>query len=462
MALIKQYVNLPASTIDTHGDRRSLVVTPSLMSNVAPGDRVEWWIERDPGNMGLEYQSLTQRTRLDNAMPTVGTTLGADHFFRNAITFTQVGGDKYVVKSSREGNRGAFRATDQYETWRKLYYTVWYSHDESLARFNNVKGRWHAAFAKCFIELESKGLNTTLGTVTEARVDYRSLGSGVNDWPFMNGGPNALMSLRAYGGPATAGTLTDKPLHMALLLVPQGYFTALERMTFDPTTTVVGSTPTYRRVFPDPMNGGNWLWTAQASWGTAGATDVKSYMTYTAGTPTNINWDLQGLPGLTTHLATPGNTFRLDFSFIYKSAIGGYSFGNFSVVLCTGWAEELTLQALSHETGHAAGQALQTEPLYDPGSGAALTTVDTNSRWYNDPYGGQGPHCNLNALLTPDPSTTSGQRYVWNGGGNMCVMYHQLHSNADPDVFCPFCEPRIKRRDLRSPTGAAGTWNDFG
>src|SRR5689334_2884595 len=98
MATIKQYVNLPAAATGVNGPVRQLRVTPCQVPNVAPGDRVDWWIEPDPGNESLAFQSLTERTRLAHgAAP--GVTVGAGHHFDNTLTFTHIGGDKYKVKA---------------------------------------------------------------------------------------------------------------------------------------------------------------------------------------------------------------------------------------------------------------------------------------------------------------------------------------------------------------------------
>lgn len=473
MPLIKQYVNLPAVAGATdRGPTRSFVVRPNQVPNVAPGDRVDWWIEPNAGNVDLKYQSnalpappgTLGRTQLAHGAR-VGTTDATGHWFDNTITFTQVGGDRYVVKASRDGNRAQFVTADEFQTWRKLFYTVWHSNPESLARYNNICARWHTAYRNAFIELERKGVYPTPALVTDARVDYRTLGSATNDWPVMNGGPNSMMSLAPYGSPP-AITLSDKPLHMALLLVPQGYFTSLERLTFAGSRAVVGSTPVYKKVFRDPLLAGRWLWNAQASWTGAGATDVTTYMSFTTGSPDNIRWNLTNLAGLTTFLAlAPANNFRLDFTYIAKSGIGGYSLGNFSVVLCTGWAEDLTLQALTHEMGHGCGQVVQSELLYVPATGAATGTTEGNPNWYDETlgYGGVGPHCRLNAVLGTDVSTSSGQSFRWKGTPpKLCPMHYALDPNAEPAQFCPSCTPRLVRRDLRRPVGAAGTWNDFG
>ncbi|WP_437854603.1 hypothetical protein [Sorangium sp. So ce363] len=469
MPTIKQYVNLPAAATGVNGPVRQLRVTPNQVPNVAPGDRVDWWIEPDPGNENLAFQSLTERTRLAHgAAP--GVTVGAGHHFDNTLTFTHIGGDKYTIKASRDGQRAQFLATDEFQTWRKLYYTVWYSGAQTLATYNNIDPRFVGEFARHFIELERRAVLPALATVDSARVDFQSLSqqavsSPTFDWPFMNGGPNALLNLRVGGVPPGGGTLTDKPLHMAFLLVPNCYYTQLERRAFPTANNAVGSITTFRTVWRDPTNGNNFMWTAQASWPAAGATDVRAYFTFTPGSPNRVNWNLTTLPGLTAHLATPGNTYNLTFSFIWKSSINGYSWGNFCVVGCTGpgRSETAVLGTFVHEMGHGIGQTVRQEPQYSA-TGVALATQLANPRWYTDQFGGQGPHCNTNAGLTPDPSTTSGQRYDWWPalGGRLCTIYHAGHNNRDDGVFCPVCAPRIRRVRLDTPAQTSRNWNHFG
>ncbi|MEP7126475.1 MAG: hypothetical protein ABJE95_36425 [Byssovorax sp.] len=475
MPPVKQYVNLPAG-VSNLGPSRALRVSPNQVPNVAPGDRVDWWIEPDPGNNDRKYQSTAERTAMLHGAQ-AGTTVGAQHYFDNTINFTHVGGDKYVVKASRDGQRASFVVTEQFETWRKLFYTVWYSGADTLGAYNNIDPRFVSEFARHFIELERKGVYPSLRQATSARVDYKSLsavaaGSTAFDWPFLNGGPNALLNLQAGGAPAAGGTLSDKPLHMAFLLVPDCYFSGLVPGSFPATRNVTGSVTTYDRVWNDPTLNNRFMYTAQASWGMAGATDVTPYFTTAAGTTWGSNvvtWNLATLPGLTTHLATaPANTYRLTFSFITRSAINGYSWGNFCVVGCTGRSETAVLGTLVHEMGHGIGQTVRDELLYNVGTGVAVGTTDPNPTWYTGKggqgYGGQGPHCHTNAGLTPDPSTSSGQRYDWWPalGGQLCTIYHAGHNNRNDGVYCPVCAPRIRRVHLEAAGQIRRSWNHFG
>ena len=480
MADIKHYVNLPGTTGDT-GAVLNLRVRANQVPNVAPGDRVDWWLDADPGNESLTFQSVSgapnpsriSRTALAHG-PAPGATSGADHFFDNALTLTQLGGDKYEVFASRDGQRGNNvrfpPAGDWLQTWRKLYYTIWYSGADTLGLVGNVEAAFQGEFRRHFIEMERRGLNPTLVAVTEARVDMwswaaRTGGATIGDFPFMSGGPGALMSLRVNGAPPAAGTLPDKPWHAAVLMVPYCYDTSFEDRNYPTTRNVTGVETVFDPVWDDPLNGGQFMYTAQASWGALGATDVRSYFTRGVGvTPDTyqVRWDLNPLPGLTAHLAaSPANNFRLRFTFVTRSAINGYSFGNFFVVGCTGRPESHVLGTFVHELGHGVKQVVQDEAIYN-GAGVALATRFPNPMWYDDTYGGQGPHCHTNAALTGPAGTPSGFRYSWwaaLGPDKLCTMYHAGHFHRDNGVFCATCAPRIRRANLMLPNPR---WHRFG
>src|SRR5689334_20017984 len=130
----KQYVNLPASAPNPErGDTRRLQITPNTVPNVNPGDRVEWWIEPNPGNTGIIYLSPANRPRLQfNETPITA----ASGKFENTITFPPSGGDKFIIKAAKAGDRANFLQTGEFETWRKIFYTVHYMGADAQNLFN--------------------------------------------------------------------------------------------------------------------------------------------------------------------------------------------------------------------------------------------------------------------------------------------------------------------------------------
>jgi hypothetical protein len=67
-----------------------------------------------------------------------------------------VGGDKYKPRCSRLRDHSNPVDVEEFETWRKIYYSVHWMNAQCLATFNAVKTRFEAAFLQAFIELEMK------------------------------------------------------------------------------------------------------------------------------------------------------------------------------------------------------------------------------------------------------------------------------------------------------------------
>jgi hypothetical protein len=104
------------------------------------------------------------------------------------------------------------------------------------------------------------------------------------------------------------------------------------------------------------------------------------------------------------------------------------------------------LQTFTHEVGHGFQQAIRRERTYNAAGNA--DGWDNNATWHTDNFGGQGPHCSTNAVLGPDPDTTSGQSYR-HGAGTLCTMFYRDDPAVDAaGKFCANCLPRLKRVKL--------------
>ena len=457
MPTIKQYVNLPSGTTNIHGQTRDLRVTPNSVPNVGPGDRVEWWIEPDAGNTSVTFLSLAQRAKLLHPE----TTLAATGAFENQVSFPHVGGDKFVVKVAKKNHRADFLATDTFETWRRLYYSVFYMGADALNMFNSLEADFKAAFADGFIEIEN--VQKTAALTVLARVDLTTSSAiGRPNFHFLGGvaAPNGIVDLKPTG----TGTLINKPFHIALIVVPDIYRIA-DVVKHISITAVAGSTTVDFRLFQHPADPRAFVYTATVAWAGHFAQDVKPRLSL-VGAPTDARseyrWDLGTVAGLTTWLGTPGHTAQLDLSLVKESAgIMGYSIYNLCVVRTIDGLTDV-LQTFTHEVGHGIRQAVEKEPKWD--AAGASVADEVNQKWHTDNFGGRGPHCSTNAVLSSaaplPPGLTSVFRY--GGAGLLCTMYFAGERHVDPKgKFCPACMPRVKRVNLNSASMTL-RWNQIG
>jgi hypothetical protein len=456
----KQYVNLPSVAANPErGETRRLQITPNTVPNVNAGDRVEWWIEPNPGNTDSIYLSPASRPRLQfNETPITA----ASGKFENTITFPPSGGDIFTIKAAKAGDRANFLQTGEFETWRKIFYTVHYMGADAQNLFNSLRGKFEDAFKDGFVELEQVQM---VATATQmARVDATIQPMlGRPQLHFMRDPPNGIIGLR----PAGSGTLTDKPFHAALLVVPDIYSVKEEIFAMAGSRNVTGTTTFTFQLHTDPGNASAFVYRATASWPGRLAIDVKDKLSV-VGVPTRrrsvLSWDLTTVPGLTLHLAAaPANTFDLNATLVSESGVMGYSIFNFCIVRTIDGSTDV-LQTFTHELGHGVGQAVQKESRWD-GPGNALSD-EHNPFWHTDPYGGRGPHCQTRAVLQAAPASeglTTGQWYRYGGAGHLCTMFFSGESHVEPNgKFCENCVPRLKRYTLNSASMTTRRWNYFG
>ncbi|MCC6552292.1 MAG: hypothetical protein IT372_04620 [Polyangiaceae bacterium] len=473
MALIKQYVNLPSGVTNIHGATRQIRVQPTSVPNVGTG-RAEWWVSPDgTSNTSILYIPPATRNPVSPSGPagakmtktkTTLTATGADAgFFVNTLSFPQVGGDRYVVKVSREGNRADPLTTpDTFQTWRKIYYTVYYMGAASLNLFNTIQARFEGAYAPAFIEVQNVVKTATLTDIQ--RADLTS-NWAIPSFPWMNGGPNAIINLRPQG----AGVLADKPFHLALLVVPELYDLRNVARAELNRTSPVGSTTYLHDLHVDAGTTLGFIVSASASWTGHAPVNVRDRFTLGAhsGALSTISWDLTAVPGLTAWLAGAGHRYNLNYTVRREDTFMGWSFANFCVVRTMDGLTDV-LETFTHELGHGLQQTVRQEPRWNEAGNPMAP--DYNAFWHTDMFGGQGPHCTFNAVLGPATAAqiangaTSGQAYRWGGGGLMCTMFFRGDANVDPDgKFCTVaCEPRLKRVTLDSARMTARRWNFFG
>lgn len=459
MPTIKQYVNLPSGVTNIHGPTRDLKLQPNTIPNVSPGDRVEWWV--DPvgaNNTDQQYLSLAARAHLNQSE----TVISPSNFFENTLTLPHVGGDKYEVKASKKNDRSNSVATDTFETWRKLYYTVYHMGNAGLNFFNNLEADFKAAYERCFIEIENTAKTATLTEMLRVDVSYnRSRVHGLS-FPFLDGSADAIADLAPEG----SDTIQHKPYNLVFLILPD-IFRITPRNNRAVFTTTVGTTTYNFRLHEYPGRPRAFLRSAQIRWPGQVWIDAKPYYTLvSAGARSSqINWDFSAVNGLTTHLARRRrNNFEVRWTVLKEHRINGFSWRNLCVVK-TSHGMPGVLQTCVHEMGHGVDQVVKWEDRWDA-AGASIAR-EHNPRWYDDVYGGRGSHCNTNAVLRAGgpPGLTSGQIYVHQAGaGSLCTMYHAGSRHKEPHGrFCAsHCEPRVKRRNLDHPSRIAQRWDHFG
>ncbi|WP_437723767.1 hypothetical protein [Sorangium sp. So ce861] len=436
--MIKQYVNLPVKAADHHGSRVTLEVQANNLGTTRIGVS-EWWVEDAPGatNTALKYLSATERAR-----PRRTHSRNQSNTFRNTLLLPHTGGDKYKVKCSKRGNRSSPVDVEEFETWRKIYYTVHYMNAQCLATFTAVKARFEDAFkTPAFIELEQAGSLQTL-------VDE----------------PNTLASNSLPHLYRRHPPLANKPFHLRIVVLNDIY--DLEDGEYDERSvtsliTMINTENPLSDVSPT-----HWLRQARArvvgrrnQW-----LNIQRYTTKVSDT--EIRVDVTGHRQLAAAI-NAGQRIRIRIRTRERDHYLGHSIGNFCCVRIneTGTPAEIEttiLQTFTHEVGHGFQQVVRRERTYD-GNGN-FKAWERNPMHHDDRFGGQGPHCAVNARRERDPDTPSGWTYEHNpGAGSLCTMFFRDDDAVDSDgKFCDsHCTPRLRRVNLDAAHMRAQGWGRF-
>jgi hypothetical protein len=434
--MVKQYVNLPTKSKDHHGSRVPLEVEASNLGAGKIGVSY-WWVEDAPGatNTDLKYLSSTERAR-----PRRTRTRNKKKKFRNTALLPHAGGDKYKVKCSKNKDHSDPKDVEEFETWRKIFYTVHYMNAQCLATFNAVKGRFEAAYKDdAFIELEQSTIKKTL-----------------LDEPHTLATDPALGHLYKKNPP-----LKRKPFHLRIVVLNDIYDLINGRYTetgvSSKVTTITSDNPL------SDISAKHFLRRARARVEPSGTSySIRKFVTKTGDD--TIEVDLTKHKQLSKAI-DKGKTIRIVVATRERDHYLGHSLGNFCCVRIneTGTPAEIEttiLQTFTHEVGHGFQQVVEREANYD-GAGN-FSAWENNPMWHDDDYGGQGPHCHTNAKLDPDPDTASGQTYI-HDSGTLCTMFFRDDDDVDVDgKFCAgHCIPRLKRVNLDKAHMKAQGWNRF-
>lgn len=473
MAIIKQYVNLTgaAATTTIHGPTMTVRVPPNDRAALQPTDRAEWWcLPVGANNTDVQYIQGVRRVRpRDNfpaLTPLTGTT--STGYFETQVSLPYVGGDQYEVKVCKQTDHRDPAKTrtlaDTFETWRKIYYTVYYMGANSFNFFNAVEPRIRDAFNRGYIELDRVQMIPTMTVIGKVNTDAADA--------FLNGSTNAILNLRPTGTGTLPNWAATKPYHLATVVVPDVYETAPHPhplIRSNPVDNLIVGYLLFQQAGNPALRATDCVTRAQVRWpGQAAWINVLPGITLVSATPaaSRLDWDLRPVPGLTNHLAAAaGNNYELDVMTIEeRHNFVGYNWRNFCIIE-TASGVTSALQTFTHEVGHAVGQAVRQENRWDATVGTTALPAEPNPRWHTNNFGGQGPHCWHNAVLSAAAAPAGLTAvFIYGGAGNLCTMFYADEPNVDPNGrFCPlYCEPRLKRQDLDNVRQMGADWNWYG
>lgn len=425
---IKQYVNLARDTAKHQG--RSVPLSVPANNVGASIAQAEWWVEPVGGdNVDKKYLSAANRAVMKQSY-----TRNKADTFRNTVKLPHVGGDKYVVKCSKRGDRSSPVTLEEIQTWRKIFYTVHYMNDACRDMFTSLEADFKAAFEPGFIELERVGFDRTLADEVSTRAS------------------NSLSHLYRR-----RPELSDKPWHLRIVVLNNIY---------DPSNAGYGG-PVAGKVETittdkelDDQTATSWLRSARARTRPRGSwKNIAANVSKTGARRVQV--DLTG-HAIFDAAITAGTTVQVEVQVREMSSYLGHSIGNFCCVRIRedpARARTIILQTFTHEIGHGLQQVVFRSRTHD--AAGKHISHDRNPNWYNDDYGGQGPHCHTNARLAPSADTPSGQMYE-PSGGTLCTMFDRDDSNVDAQGrFCDVCKPLLRRVDLGRSKMRSQNWGSY-
>lgn len=433
MATVKQYVNLPRKPKDHHGAEVRITVEAKDLGAGKVGT-TEWTVE-PVGGSNTDVKYLSKYARAKAKARFVRNEKGK---FRNSLVLSHVGGDTYKVKCAKKGDASASKESDEYQTWRKIFYTVHWMNAACKATFDAVKGKFEDAFKVAFVELEKKADSRTK-----------------KDEPRTFATPPHLPHLYA-----ATPKLAHKPFHLRIVVLNDIY--GVRGTTW--TWASVGAKKVSQNNAPEELsdyNATHWRVSARARVLPNGTwLDVRKYARKTGDSEFEV--DLTGHKFL-AKAVDKGKKLKIQVTVRYRSHYLGHSIGNFVCVRINeagtpADVQRTILQTFTHEVGHGLQQAVKREALYKPDGNRASPKWEDNRKWHYDDYGGRGPHCSTNAKLVPSAETTSGQTYE-HDAGTLCTMFFRDDPAVDADgKFCAACEPRLKRANLGTAQMDAKGW----
>lgn len=199
MPVIKWYLNLENAYGGTTKGRAGLaigLVATRTSGPPGPGGRAVDWtlVEAGPHDSDRDYVP-------NPAAFAAARTLEQGGVFRNTLNITQIGGRTYTVTATKTGDANSVAFNQQYQSWRRIYYSVHHMNSACKALFESVEQQIKDIFAGVFIELKRRSIRSCI--VNEAVTDAY--------------GPGGLTLTHTYG--ATSPRLDRAPHHLRVVIV---------------------------------------------------------------------------------------------------------------------------------------------------------------------------------------------------------------------------------------------------
>ena len=513
MAAKKQYVNLPAKEgVAERGNKPTLEAKPTSKRGFFSFKRkVDWTVTPGDKNVAPKYVPAAARCKVKDP-----TTTEADEKFTTELTLPYTGKDTYKVtckKNAKKEKDQTQLLELEFETWRKIYYSVWLMNQKCKTMFDNIKTKFHAAFEGAGIELEMVGRfdckqdeESTIMPADAAKYDLPSIyptgTEAIKDRPFhlkiafvndlveekeqaldraltrskTDKAKNAWVEdLDAAKRPASKGTKSASDLDGLKDPAEGDAYELSENGTpkdgpaskkGDLLVRKSGKWVVHRgkwvahcKTAELARDGDTWKKELKAKVGSTGAEKTLDAARWEKVSKEEVKIKLHEDADLNAALDR-GNkvTLRLKLNVLLNAGCCGYSIGNF--VVCRSKDPEVSvLQTFTHEIGHGLQQSRKELKTYKADTGAADGT-EANPKWYTDDHGGQGPHCWTNAKEVDSDKTTSGKTYDHDSTkGSLCTLYHADHAKVDADgKFCETCLENLRRTDLSAEAMIAKGW----
>ncbi len=458
-ARLESFQGFPLIHQDENNDKGTtagpvMPIKAILVTNNKKSFKADWSLKSDPNNTDVNLQTACVPSSLEKAETTEEDPKAKDRFFKNRLKLPDIGGDKHTVTVSKKklntrGGRDILQV--EVETWRRIWFTIFWTDDQQIPLINNVANAITSAYAEAKIDMVHVPAATNLDYYHDTVAILRSPNIMEDFVKAMHGGQHPALQRKPFHIQVVMvkGCAEIKRIDIKSICGPYD-FSKFEVIEAEETMKITGiriEVPKQYHLLTDDMieqvgklrNDYIFAQTIKSLTVTIKGENPRIENGPFVVVRDNLNQFTFKLIGPFEYISTAlsnGKNVALEFVVeVYDTNFAGVNDGN-KIVIGTHQTENSNLQSpqalakiLIHEIGHAVG----------------LVPDTINSFKHPDHYtqhGGTGPHCKYNA------KDVNGI-YRYGGAGKMCVMYHQVHDQAGPE-FCDNCIKYLKFTKLRN------------